>query len=766
MDLRLHLHEVRYTRFLCRKNRFYYNYNNIWIKLIYISGSEKNMAKMMKFFSLIHEFNHIAYGETRNKSIELELQAEVNKKWNILDSFCKLTTLITPINLQLPAWKRKEYYQVESSNKDRLPDWEIEAYAFRFVLPFNLSSGGARCTLHRYLIQLFLIHMIFKGFALCMIYGSFGNLLIHWSPDLSSINPTNYTTRCIILETLKEKDQMIARKLYKYVDDLNSFGSTVITMNDLVFCLFIALIYFYIIFMYFAIRNRNSSDFAIHPLTFHYKPSIERRRLTHKYKQLMQRLVRFCDQSKDLEQTLESARKIVIDDNFDNIFANMSSHLIYQNYQKTFSQEQYLKHDLDEPIKPVCKEDFLNFLNWLTKRKMLTCFESYQEDLDEEETEKHVLAKKASLYDKQNTPDTSLLPAHLTLKNHRAQLRNANFVTICWIIGISLVCGLICLGLWYREIEERVGQRIEQIHCKKWHPMGISRKWLSYLQDLTNENHIRAYEEVMQQNYQKNLLINLGIWIELPLVFTPRASFLAILVYANFTILNVCFGLYILSASMNHFNLGVWSKQINHQLKLIGSLMEQLDVEANVNEIAVSAIVQSDLIVCKIQIERALRMTYANFILFFEELRPARKYLRIVILQLAVIAIGSIVLVSFILQSRSSGTGIRSNLLIIWYLMLCFVGLFDVYFLMSVKSTNRIQILFGHINMLMAKSTSVSMETCNFVTLWRRQILTYMEVESVFGIQTLGFDLTYSNFIQFNSYVLGGSLYMFRYYII
>lgn len=688
---------------------------------------------MMKFYALTHRFNQVCYDETDEQVSKLQKLAA--KRWSFIKLCCYITSLLSPIYFQLPAWKRHK--SLNSSNRIEygaidLYQVDVERYAIRFHLPFNLGTYGIPCSYRAYVVHSFILIMMINGLIKTSTYMSFANELTSWQEKQQFNKDFRYdlhnaTIRCIRLDSLSELDRVDVSKIYNHVQQLKLAGLTVISMNDLIPFINMILSYLYLVFIFYAFSNRDNSDFIMNPVTFHHKPMIERQRLQMKLGDLSGKISFYLNNA-ELNESTGFLKRLRID------FGTPSD-----------KYHEYCRYSLKNRHKQsVSKRDFMNLLDWLWTKRLLPIHNFSNVTPND--------FNNLTKYSKQAyRNEQKLLPAHLTLSSYKQIMKDGNCFISCWIASIVIVFAISLSGLLYREVTQRIEQRFEQLECNRWHPQGLSRKWLSIFEDFTNLSHELAYRRA-EHNYSSSAWLELAVEVELPLMLNqPYIIVPSIFIALQFIMIETCFGVYVICAALNHSSKSIWLAQICRQLNLIRHMMDELNLAHY--EIGID---KSNISLCKKQIEQALELSYINFILFQKESRSGRNYLSFVILQLATTAIGSVMIVLCLLVSSNDET--KSNRIVIWSMVIMFIMLFDIYFIMSVSSTIKIHRLFGDVNMIMAKSTQVSMANSLIMSLWRRQMMTRNEIEAVFGTQTFGFDLTYSNFIQFNSYVLGGSL--------
>lgn len=344
-----------------------------------------------------------------------------------------------------------------------------------------------------------------------------------------------------------------------------------------------------------------------------------------------------------------------------------------------------------------------------------------------------------------NDNKLQLIPAHLTLTNYKILVKHALTViavSFCCLTSIGMVS---CFVMFFRESQARIEQRFEEINCRNWNPSSIPRKMLPKLQEFSHPMDELAYMAI-----GPNDQLNLALRYELPLMLTIPTIQFCTEITCFYTIYCIWTSIYFLTAGLNHLNQTQWLDQINCQLKICSSLMDkysQLELYLTTNLNA------------KEQIEKALSITYVNFMLFRREQKYDRPLFKFAVMQLSLIVFFGGLVTIWTLRNMDDRNGI-----IMWSITMFIVTLLNIMVHLLVTFTNKIYQIFDELNGIMCKSIQISMQESAIVGLWRRQIMSPQEVFNNFGVEIVGIKFTQANFIQFNSYIFGLSLYFLQAY--
>lgn len=330
-----------------------------------------------------------------------------------------------------------------------------------------------------------------------------------------------------------------------------------------------------------------------------------------------------------------------------------------------------------------------------------------------------------------------LIPDNLTASTMR-YLIYRQYIVVLLCYGYAFLFGLTAAtGFYYNELESCINERIEEIKCNSINSTYINKSLM--LPDLTYKER-EIYDKYLNGTLS---LFSLLYQVEIGKLFTPKS--VQIFVEAGFLFVVFAFGAGIQFVLVfgGLFTSVRWIEQIKDQLTICTELLRKLHI--NLNEEA------------KNQVEKALAITYINFMAFTRDHRNYRDYLRNCTTTITCI------LLSIFLLCYSLGMGNSSKTLPYGWAIICeVVVLLNVMGRISGYLNQKIQQVFALINDAMAKCSLNDMEFNYIVTLWRRQILTRQEVQNFYGVRVLEVRLTYSNLVKFNSYVLGFCLYLAR----
>lgn len=634
----------------------------------------------------------------------------------------RMATLFTPMYIEYPTWKKEKLKE----EKPFMPDLLIDGRFLRYHLPFNHKRPELPCPFRAYLIILFLIYALIKSIVMYVVFLNLEKAAKAWNPCLDSLEfGLNYTTNCILLDQLGEIDRLQARKLEYWANFLRGMGSPVNTINEILpfgLNMFGLLIF---VVLSFAYVNANNPAFKLNSLTLYEDPVIEQRRLRALFVKIFNDLSRAIEK-RDLWH-MKMAMSIV-------------------NCEQPFQEIELSPHKSHEiPSFPMDIFEFPFEHKW----KLFDYDNNYEdkvvEDLCFNRIEYKMVPKIEDLL-VDRSDSMLILPAHLTLKSYKRLVNIFRLsVGICLLVGL-LVAWIGVIGMVCREINQRAETRILEIECKQWNESAVPRRWPSKLEHSTS----RLYE---QETGNVLSIDQLAMEVELPLLGTkPTFQFLVELVL-SYTIMGLWCGAGLVFVMLNHTCQTIWLKQIGTQIRMISHSIDEM-IQSNGPKDSVGTQVFIDKHK-KHQIEENLALTYTNFVLFRRELPHNVAVYSYALIQLTLIVMGG-ALSGF--MCLSSGR----NRLLVWTVTIITVIVLDFIAYLSVSTTTQVHHLFKYCNSLMAKASQLGMEHSYMFELWRRQILSSVDVELTFGTRILGFELTRSNLVQFNSYVLGATLYLYR----
>lgn len=604
------------------------------------------------------------------------------------DIFARYGTWLIPymtlIYIKFPRWKKEELKRQEP----KVPDWTIESRFLRFHLPFK-KDGQLPGPSRAYCIFFFSVYLICKTFIHWMVYKNFEKSASSWDRSNWSLDVKlkygglNNTDKCIILDHLSEENQAKAKLVNYWSQILKLIGSPDEIVND--FWAFGTGMFTFvnIILLTFArYANANESYFKTNTICFYENPLIERRRLAWLSSDLLKRLWRAMDKSRQ----------------WSSVFETISA-----------SNDQDSKMDLVT----------------IETRRLLN-----------NQKRQHSKVYENNL----NHMENFFLPAHLTLRSYKCLVSKVRLTSIVHIL-ISIFIGVIAFGGFInQEIHKRAEKRIEQVECKLWNSLAVSRKWPTQI-DLPrsselNEDHPSAWE------------------VEFILFFTsvPTIQFLIEMIISYWILMAWCF-YYLFLVVTNYHSQSIWLDQIQSQLHQIP---RQIESCLNIKESHLCS--HESIAIKKELIDQSLGLTYVNFVLYTRELRYYKMIFEFLFLQMVLLIMGS-ALCGFSSLSSISDSNYKA---LFWIIIIAVILILNVMVYLTVSTTTQLLNLFKVCNGIMAKASQIGMQHSYIINLWRRQILSKRDFQLTFGSNILGLELSRSNMMSFNSYLLGGLLYLYR----
>lgn len=336
-------------------------------------------------------------------------------------------------------------------------------------------------------------------------------------------------------------------------------------------------------------------------------------------------------------------------------------------------------------------------------------------------------------------------PNNITPEAHK---RICHFNKVIIILLYSYFIMIAILGsliLGYSEIFGRIKNRSEEYKCLKNNPNTSPYTRSLMAKAIYDNTQIEAY----------SMFVNSTITLWNPIIYQQLLGFIEpryipFVIESTFIYNLVAhgFGLYCLIAVSGCHHLSVWLKQIQNQLKLCADLLSEL------NKLSFFQVQLDDP---KKEVEAALTITYINFIMFKSDQKEFRRYL-----QFLSAATSSFILVLiaiiYILGCVMNKDHLPYTIMVISFLV-CLLNLIGH---VCGSVMHEISFTYYLIGNVLARSTLNDMQLSYIVTLWRRQSLTIHELKTFYQVCVVGIKLTYSNMLQFNSYILAFLLYISR----
>lgn len=688
----------------------------------------------------------------------------------------------------------------------------VNSYSLRWYLPkFNANIPIPK---QKLFILALITYMVIKFTIIAITYILYENLIRRWNPNFNhAIKQVDYTDKCFLLSSLNQQDLIIWKRFHYLASTLRQLGGLANGPNDLIPFVELLFVSVYVTSIVFAWSNANNADFKLNAINFMVSPFNERRRIRIKflnaYKDIMVAMQQNCNDEASINSTHKKGKQVEKLQNFN--LNELPLELSLNEYKPSAVNVTLLQHFSDWFLELVEKKRRRKQLYHKLDKSDLQ-YKHTSETVDnansmlllQQQQKQHqqsqIKRDKITLVNNQMNfeylfmkEDFHFYPAHLRLSSYNKMFKAALIHIFGFMLNLNFI-GYITLVLFLiKESEQRIERRLDELHCHKWNPDAMPRKLMQNLPPFKNVEHdTLTYESYLAQNNSSISPYFLATKLELPLLFTGPCFLIFIETICTVVILSFWVGAYSLITQLNQFTLCTWVNQIHDQLKQINLMFDELirmetkflfnlarnneklpqislnwfqsESTSNPNSnsdssFQIERLLYHDLQIqeARNQIERALGLSYVNYVIFRREFRYYRPFFKFVALQLTLNVIFGAILALTNLTARG-----QLDRYIMGTITIVGIWCLNAVIYVSVDFTSRIQNLFGELNIMMAKSVqllSARSNEFNMISLWRRQLMSSHEIVNTFGVVIFGVELSASNFIQFNSYVLGASLY-------
>lgn len=689
-----------------------------------------------EFEDIIDKFNGLI-ASSHEQDCKLDRLAKESKLGFLDRAYFYIGSHILPIFWHWPISCSRHQRNTDKNN------YAIESYSLRFYNPFQTI---VKCPWKIILVYTFCLYGTIKNLIIVLTYFAHEYKLCAWNKYIDEKKSLNDNQADKFVSNNCINEQILDLEGKNLIDSLNNLnrlhfyiGSPVITNNVLytfIVLLVLSLGWCILILGFF---NWNNPHFRQDSLTLQYEPLMEKKRIA-----IMASKISSLLQQHQYNQIVYQNGKQPMTNDFRLIVYNLL--LEYRLFKRSFPINMML-------LEKCCNFESLNInqygilANWFGKN-----LSSLDDQADNNyETEKIVN------YWQSNTINhgpfkliSPINPAHLTVDNYHKLINSKMKFTICNIIMSALIFSTIVIGLLWRELDNRVLLRNQQLYCKnisislRSNINLLSRNWPGQLWPEPTNN--------MNYHEQPTTILN-----ELIAMLNKQTLLTLLEDSMLFTLQSMLLGIYFNLISSNRFLHNIWTMQIIEQLKLIRKLMLLAEITGKQSNSISKQLYEKQLE----RIQICLSQAYLNFVLFTRNLRYPHAFFKFVALHIAMNAIfGS--LSAYICIGRID----ENNLILIWIIMIFIAGLLNLIGYLSVNTTKYFNTLSVYINQVCGESTRLSqMRSVHVLSLWRRQILSSNVIEQVFGIELFGVRFSPANLIIFDSRVLATSLYLLKSYM-
>lgn len=338
--------------------------------------------------------------------------------------------------------------------------------------------------------------------------------------------------------------------------------------------------------------------------------------------------------------------------------------------------------------------------------------------------------------------NSSLQAYHLTL-----------LVFFVAFFSLDLVNNLISVSSTIsRVLKLRLAERLKQVDCERWQPGGLLAKTTLHFDDsfwLTNR-HL-YYNHKPGDETSKLLVLELVYLLsDANTCFALTMLLLTNLFYPLVTIVSK-----VVFAVCYHYQL-VWLTDLEQQMQLLNNLLShQLSVSKQPKEEEEEA--DSTLLLAS---HKAMALVYFNFELFRRQYETFR---HIGSLIASYIILQSMFVVSLLCLAYSHKTPEVHKRHLIEFML--FIMLYiNVMYVSSSALIVRVQRLSVGQLQLLARLAELSISLSHIGCLWRRQLQNEADIRSDFALTLFGFELSPTNLLTVNSYLLGFGLLLYNTY--
>lgn len=572
---------------------------------------------------------------------------------------------------------------------------------------------------------------------------------------ITTTTTTGYAIKCITFDSLSEKARAQVEWLNQLCNILRLLGSPVNTVNEtqlFALTIFASLLVNVILSL---LKNQDNPLLRVNCVDVHMTPELERRRLRSSLKAHLD-----CLLSEPADRPHQ--RFPVLADLYESEDSSGDDREFQQRKSSSVNQLDTSSNLVDR-----CSGGEYT-LQKSSRSSNLTIHMHII--TEQQEFIRYFINKKHQLLD--------LQPAHLSVSNYR-ELMNLELLVafICILAGI-FIAAITDLGLGYRELSQRARQRFEELQCEQWNPNSFPISYPVPLIKLTKQQE--QQNSTGHQYLLTSDLIEFG-WPayrrELNEMFTKNTILFFSELSLSYIMLTHLISTLFALVIIDNRNAALWFDQLREQF---GEIMQQLDL-VRCHEDLISSSSKGGgeggsrstseyqstnhrhhhhhPSKSKRFIELKLIQSYLNFVLLIRELNYNKHMFVLVASQICTAVLITVIL-CFIGLSEST----KQNRLVVWFITMIAVFLLNGLGYLSSRIGNMAQKLFENVNNMMAKTSQIGMKHSHIVQLWRVQIICPAEIELMFGTSVLGVDLSHSNLLQFNTYVLGASIYFLSIY--
>lgn len=349
-------------------------------------------------------------------------------------------------------------------------------------------------------------------------------------------------------------------------------------------------------------------------------------------------------------------------------------------------------------------------------------------------------------------------PTNITYEGYKL-MKSTAILHLVTVVFCDLMIPLMGIyGVIVFNNERRIDRRLDYLDCELWSPNATMIHDIYMLDPWRSKEHRDMYVTLRGEPTLANKLRTSRVEIYHTFYTADYLHWIEVLLEYSFICVWVSGHLLIFVFNARFISL--WAKQVTAQIRACIECMRlsskrSQEMEADSN---------SDLDIEKVKpckdklnIERALTISYMNFEVLRREYMSFRDYsARSIQLVCALTVMSSILTYLFV--------SIISNdhVSLVWALNCVFIIFYNSLVSRAVILVEEFHMIYRSINELLAEATRCSMIMSHPMRLWRRQVLAESAISEQFCIDMFGSNLTASSLIATNSYFLALWLFIWR----
>lgn len=348
------------------------------------------------------------------------------------------------------------------------------------------------------------------------------------------------------------------------------------------------------------------------------------------------------------------------------------------------------------------------------------------------------------------------------------------YITFSLIIFMGNVSYLFGFqGIYLREFQLKFMQKCELIKCKLWNRNATLIRDFTLSQDYDHYQQFNQAEFDDYLDYLNRFEAKTGnifsyfattahlsyleflIWIKYELLRILTPNCLVMMIEFVFVVVNFTFWLQLY---LSTFTTGIsfrndWTYQLRQQMKFSYTIIDRIE------EMKQNGLFNEYKCRIKAQqlINNCLLTTYINFELFRKEQCYMIAYSTHVIRILTIMNSGAAIISYSIFMYFS-----QNNAFVNGCLSLFIFFVYNLSFFGCIRMISEMRLIFRHMERLIVRESSCSLELNPLMLLWRRQMLSDSDVHRIYSIRIFGLELNSENLIRIDSYIIAAALLMYN----